>query len=244
MKQFLFILFLFNTTIYISQIRNGIVNYKYKIEDEYIPKEKFKKEKNQKLKINLNFINESLKNNQNKLIFTLKFNKHSSEYSMNKIIEVDIDKQLKYAIIVNRGKQVYYNSLNEKIIIYQTQTWGDQFNVVTNFEELNWELKRETKKIGEYNCFKAILIRNDRIVEAWYTPQVNLRYGPKNYGGLPGLILELKENNITYYVSKLSFNLKKDIDINIPEKNKRISQEDYNRMRKKIKQKLYNRLKN
>ena len=77
-----------------------------------------------------------------------------------------------------------------------------------------WELHDETKKIGEYLCFKATtfytttnpkgkVFKHD--FTAWYTPQIPYRFGPVGYGNLPGLIIELQGAKFTYGVKKMEF---------------------------------------
>lgn len=48
---------------------------------------------------------------------------------------------------------------------------------------------------------------------AWYCPEIPVPLGPTRYSGLPGLILELHENEIGYIVDKIDFvSLPKKID--------------------------------
>ncbi len=109
----------------------------------------------------------------------------------------------------------------------------------------------ETKRIGQYMCFKATAsvptselswynfswqdLRNkpedDTVkmtqVEAWYTLQIPLRHGPAEYWGLPGLILEVSAGNTTMLCSQIVINPKEKIDIKIPAKGKEITKIDY-----------------
>jgi GLPGLI family protein len=96
-----------------------------------------------------------------------------------------------------------------------------------------WKLHNETKTIGNYICYKATTSRRIvntkgtfyKDVEAWYTPELTVPFGPKGYGGLPGLIIELTEDKITYYATKidLTYKIKK---INKPIKGRIISNKE------------------
>jgi len=234
----LFFLFIskFNS---ICQNIKGTVEYYYKVDESFINDDIIEKEKSQSLKNTLGFLNASLKNNQNKLKFILKFNKSKSMYSMDKVLNIDIDKQLKYAIITTGGDEIYYQELEEKKTIFQTVIFGEEFNVFSYMDSLQWELTREKKKIGKYNCLKAIaILKNKRKVEAWFTPEIPVSFGPKGFGGLPGLILELKENNIIFYPQKVILNQKKDIEIELPKKENTISLEKFNSLNVKAKSSL------
>ena len=100
----------------------------------------------------------------------------------------------------------------------------------------NWQLINETKMIDKFLCYKAILTKtiinrngnkkNIKII-AWYSPSIPLSYGPKDYFGLPGLILEIEERNFRLVASSITF-FDKEIKIDFP-KGKTITQEEYER---------------
>jgi len=74
--------------------------------------------------------------------------------------------------------------------------------------------------------------KNQKIV-AWYCPKININSGPSGYGGLPGLILELKEEGrIVFYASKLNFNLKKKLNVKKEFKGKIVTRKQYNNILK------------
>ena len=57
-------------------------------------------------------------------------------------------------------------------------------------------------------------------ITAWYAPQLKYSYGPKGFGGLPGLILELEQILVIYSAVNIT-NENNNSDISIP-KNKKI----------------------
>ena len=56
---------------------------------------------------------------------------------------------------------------------------------------------------------------------AWYTPMIPASHGPDDFGGLPGLILELNTGNTTMLCTKVVLNPKEEIVIEVPEKEKK-----------------------
>ena len=102
---------------------------------------------------------------------------------------------------------------------------------------VDWKLHSETKKIQDFVCYKAtavIEIINSvgifkRNVVAWYCPKIPVSFGPKGYGGLPGLILEFEEKNITFGAKKITLN-PTNIIIEKPSKYKRVSEIEYEKM--------------
>lgn len=72
---------------------------------------------------------------------------------------------------------------------------------------IKWVLKPETKKIGNFDCKKAIGIFRGRKYICWYTEQIPLSYGPWKIQGLPGLVLEAKteDNFFIVYFKKIKY---------------------------------------
>lgn len=89
----------------------------------------------------------------------------------------------------------------------------------------DWQITSETKKIDKYDCFKAfynhkITVRNGEEhilkVVAWFAPELPYAFGPSEYFGLPGLILELDNNNGSVFQAN-SISLSEKIrDIELP----------------------------
>lgn len=91
--------------------------------------------------------------------------------------------------------------------------------------KLNWQITSESKTIDQYECYKATYSfdyfssrdkkTHTRTIIAWFAPSLPFAYGPKNFHGLPGLILELTENTITFLASKIELS-ESSIEIKIP----------------------------
>ncbi|PQJ68800.1 GLPGLI family protein [Polaribacter butkevichii] len=242
MKRIIILILLFSNIYSLkSQSSSGNVEYKSKIDGSYIKNDLINKEKDENLKNTLIFLNSSLKNNQNKFVFTLNFNRNESVYFMNKILNIDNDRQMKYAIIMNGGNKTFYQDIKNHNVIYKTNVFGEEFNVRSSLYSIKWELTREEKKIGNYKCYKATTFLNKKTkIEAWYSPEIPFSFGPKGFGGLPGLIIELKENNIIYYANKITLNKEKEFAIEFPEKEKIISKEKFDSIGKSAKYKMSN----
>ncbi|WP_306012563.1 MULTISPECIES: GLPGLI family protein [unclassified Allomuricauda] len=142
------------------------------------------------------------------LTYSLRFTKDQSIYQMEKGMGIDDDRQLEAASIV-AGKGVYFYENNGNLII-QKEFAGDLFLVEPDSAEFGWKILDERKMIGEFECIKAIGVNKgfdnkESTVIAWFSPQINIPYGPKQYFGLPGLILEVEDKGIIYYCSSISF---------------------------------------
>jgi GLPGLI family protein len=63
----------------------------------------------------------------------------------------------------------------------------------------NWELKEDTLNVAGYLCQKAECCFRGRNYTAWFAADIPVNNGPWKFGGLPGLILKVYDND-KYYV--------------------------------------------
>jgi len=143
------------------------------------------------------------------------------------------------------GNSVLYKNIAKKQFEEGSDLMGKRFIVKGELTEYEWKLTGETKKIGNYNCQKAV---NSRIVDAkkfstgmkemevtkdtivttaWFTTDIPVSNGPDKYYGLPGLILEVQRANRTIICTKIELNPSEKIKIEKPKKGKVVSPEEY-----------------
>lgn len=138
------------------------------------------------------------------------------------------------------GSDVLYKNILEKRMAKKTELMGKVFLIKDNLGTHDWKLTGETKNIGNYTCYKAVYeieseeskidmidgevkekkVIKKRSIVAWYTPEVPISNGPSNYGGLPGLILEVNDGDQTIVCSEIVLNPKEIKEINEPTKGK------------------------
>lgn len=109
----------------------------------------------------------------------------------------------------------YYGRIKQQTHNYITENLREDFGkFLVSRPYQKWKLYDETKQIGEYLCFKATTFHITKNPKgkvfkhnfiAWYTPQIPHKFGPAGYGNLPGLIIELQGENVTYGVKKIQF---------------------------------------
>ena len=145
------------------------------------------------------------------------------------------------------GTDVLYKNIKEKRMANKTDLMGKIFLIKDNLVSYDWELTGETKNIGNYTCYKAVFEKEEESIEikmidgevkeekgmkkrtivAWYTPDVSISNGPKNFGGLPGLILEVNDGNETIMCSEIVLNPKEVKEIKEPIKGKIVTREKF-----------------
>lgn len=174
--------------------------------------------------------------------YELIFNDSLSVFKINEEMQSDNVKSNRLASSLIGGKR--YKNLKDSVNIKQKEFLGELFNIYTPFDNYNWIITKETKKISSYTCYKAVakIVESDFIrkkemeylIEAWFTLEIPVPFGPAGIDGLPGLVLEGSSNNgaTVFYVTKLNLLNNKEsaeeaIDLS---KGKNISKKDYNRM--------------
>lgn len=87
-------------------------------------------------------------------------------------------------------------SFTEKIV-------KDNYWYIQDIDDLNWEILPETKEVAGFVAQKAKASFSGRDYTAWFTTEIPISEGPYKFRGLPGLILEISDNN-DYYTFKLN----------------------------------------
>ena len=196
--------------------------------------------------------------------FTLTFNKQECLYE--KIQELEKPEtnsgQMSVSISLSSEGRKYLN-LKDKIAIVEDEIFDKEYLKVDALKSFDWKLIDETKKIGDFNCFKAETIipvshkekqayeeflkrqeekktsglfdmpePKDKVITAWYFPEVPVSFGPNNYFGLPGLILELDEETNIILCSKVTLINKETSKIKKPNNGKKITSAEFDKIQK------------
>ncbi len=233
MKYFCVFLFLFLYNTSYSQ-RQDSVKITYKINFNLFKNLKFTDDlKKQYVKE----MDKKTQNISNKISYTLSVNNQASVFKMDDVLLAD--KEMYLLGFFKKGIH-YVDGKNNYIV--KKDVNGEIFLIHKKIHK-NWIITSESKVIKGYKCFKAIqtekrIIKNkihkNKII-AWFCPSLNYSYGPLGYGGLPGLILELeKKNEIKFFVDEIVINPMIDLKINKPKNGIIVTEEEYNKLRKKM----------
>ncbi len=93
-------------------------------------------------------------------------------------------------------------------------------------EKKEGEVAKDSTKASD-DPMDDIEMRKELLITAWFTPQIPVKNGPGEYGGLPGLILELNADRTTILCSKIVLNTKDGETIEKPTKGKEVTREEY-----------------
>ncbi len=202
--------------------------------------------------------------------YLLNFNKYESVYEEEQKLETPSANSGGFSVRVessgNGGKT--YKNIKEKVQIVEEAFFGKEFLITDSLKIWKWELKNETKKIGNYTCYKAVAIDpvteedlkryedfkkqqetaktaffimdepKDRVTTVWYTPEIPIGQGPGGFWGLPGLILEANFDETVILCSKIILNPKDKIEIKKPKKGKKVTKKEYDSLIEKQLEKM------
>jgi GLPGLI family protein len=95
----------------------------------------------------------------------------------------------------------------------------------------DWTVTNETKQIGQYKTRKATIQLNDVLYTAYFTDEISLYDGPKNFCGLPGLIIRLESGNTVLEMVKIE-KLPSTFALRIPEIHQWLSEKAFEKYKK------------
>ncbi len=186
--------------------------------------------------------------------FTLQFNRNESLYEEVVELEKEGQRGMRFMSMFTGGGGTYYKNIKENRYTDQTEFFGKTFLIKDSLEKLDWKIEKETKSIGNYICQKATAMRirealtikgnpregmkDSAVVDtiyltAWFTMQIPVSHGPGQYHGLPGLILELNDGDITILCTKVSLNTKETVSIEEPDSGEEVNEEEYQEITQK-----------
>lgn len=171
-----------------SQITAGKITYERKTN----LMKKFTDERSKK------WINESNKNVLD--VFELYFNDSLSVYLP---VEDPTQKGMMGMATVKNSVVQNVNS-GSRLSIYNV--WGELAYIQDSTIKREWKITDSKRKIGKYNCTKAIYKLNDTTrIYAWFSEEIIPSVGPETYQGLPGAILGLatEDGGVVYFAKKV-----------------------------------------
>lgn len=159
--------------------------------------------------------------------------------------------------VESSGDGLTYKNIKTKLLLVEEEFFGKEFLITDSLKVYQWELQNETKKIGDFTCYKALSVDRvsqedldkyeadkvkqdtaktafftvsepkERVITVWYTPEIAVSQGPGAFWGLPGLIMEANYDDTIILCSKIVLNPKKKVEIKMPKKGKRVTKLEY-----------------
>ncbi|MFT3932518.1 MAG: GLPGLI family protein [Chitinophagaceae bacterium] len=129
------------------------------------------------------------------------------------------------------NNETYKNYAAEKIVELR-ELGPKKYIIEDTLRKLAWKLSDDTMTVKGYACKKATAKnrQGDDII-AWYTEAIPVSSGPEQFGGLPGLILQMNIGDSFIQFSALSVNVSDSKQIvKIPSGAKKVSRQEFQKM--------------
>lgn len=224
-KTVILCVFLFVPLLGFSQIQSGEVTY------SVVMKEGITSSNLQHLRFE-----QELRQELQGLQLRLRFNRTKSQFRLVQTLPFDYDDvKAQMAINTVNGNDNYYTDINQRKIIHDKDFLGNSVLILIMMDDQNWKLTQESKRIGEYLCYKAIGQekffdkRNEPLIlfyNVWYCPELPYSFGPYKTSGLPGLVLEMELGRFTYSATDISFS-NDEVKIDIPNSDQIITKTEF-----------------
>ncbi|MEE9348703.1 MAG: GLPGLI family protein, partial [Flavobacteriaceae bacterium] len=207
------VLFLISFLMFYSSFSQfqGIVKYIGSVDTSNIEKKIDSLDKVKKDKVVLKDALYKVLSDTKSINYTLEFNSNESKF-YKETSELEVKNVSFNLTEILGGKGLFYCKLKDRELLTQMEAYGEDFLISKNIDSLKWKLLNISKKIGKYNCYKATT--QERVVNskgiffkevvAWYTLDIPVSFGPKNFNNLPGLILQLKIDKFLFKAINIS----------------------------------------
>ena len=184
--------------------------------------------------------------------YELTFNTTESSFKEEEKIDAISGATDSWGAYFTRGD--HYKNISSNKLVQSQEFYGKRFLIKDTLYKIDWSISTESKKIGNYTCYKAKAFvpynelnwynfswsdlrstenkeGNDEenliIVEAWYTPQIPMAQGPAEFWGLPGLILEVSAQNTTLLCTEVALTKEIKLQIDTPDNGTEITKTAY-----------------
>lgn len=158
---------------------------------------------------------------------------------------------------IKQSGGILYKNVQKTTYIQEDEVMGKAFLIQDKLKPKLWKLHNEYKQIGQYKCQKAsfsetrtrniMTMHNDEIktetkvdtitTVAWFATEIPVSNGPELFWGLPGLIMQVTSGERTLICTSLTLNPKEGVEIDIPKKGKKVTQDDFEAIQsEKVKQ--------
>lgn len=84
---------------------------------------------------------------------------------------------------------------NNNHVLFTYNLFDVDYLVDDELPKMEWQLTAEKREFDKLTCYKATTKFRGRNWTAWYSPDISINYGPWKFYGLPGLIVEIKDDS-------------------------------------------------
>ncbi|PIY10283.1 MAG: hypothetical protein COZ18_06230 [Flexibacter sp. CG_4_10_14_3_um_filter_32_15] len=131
------------------------------------------------------------------------------------------------------GDEIIYRNTNEPVCTSQSYIFNKAFVVTDSLPTYEVTYTEETKQIGPFKAYKAILKQNEEeVAQVWYTKEISYAHSPLKMYVEDGLVLEILKKDGTKVIFKEFLKvLPKEIPLEKPNKGKTLTQSEFDMLK-------------
>jgi len=166
-----------------------------------------------KLTINDNLIGKRI---QNYIVYISKLKSIEFIKNSEPIASKESNNEVRDVTVISDTKPYFLlKDFSSKKIILSNNINVKRFLIKDTLNQFEWNLTKEKKKIGNFNCKKASTNFRGRNYIAWYAEDIPIQNGPWKFCGLPGLIVNIYDDKFVFNYELTGIDLKPNFDKNI-----------------------------
>ena len=95
--------------------------------------------------------------------YTLNFTQSESSFKENAKLDMPGTRGPRWGASTGQGS--IYKNLKDRKMVEDVEQFSKRFLITEDMEQPQWQLSGETKKIGQYTCYKATMIKVDKSID-------------------------------------------------------------------------------
>ncbi len=157
----------------------------------------------------------------------------TSVYEIKQIDEESNSNSNSNVLVMGTGVEgdIIYRNYKTNKFIRQTDFMSRTFLIEGKLLENDWKITSEAQKIGNYLCRKAVLKQDTNEIIAWFTDEIPSNDGPREYYGLPGLVLKVQTTSSIIEATNIVISKEK-VELKKPTKGKKVTREEFQKIKK------------
>ena len=213
--QILIVLIIFNIKLLAQQSQSGCINYQYTTNT---------------FGIDITQTAQLIFNNGQSIFVHTKGDKGFINQSSKKVAEGDNVRTIIGSWYQDTFGIVFFKNLKTKKLVrrefFETTPYVAE---EPKLPKMKWQIAKEQRKIGKFNCQKATTRFRGRNYTAWFTMAIPISDGPWLLNGLPGLILEAVDdkNEVRFIFSSAEIPNTSNLIIQAPTDGEKVNWETY-----------------
>lgn len=169
---------------------------------------------------------------KNETLYTLEFSEGKSSYSKGEGEGYASGGNATVIQFTEKGYQFYKDQKTKKAV-EKNSILNKQFLIEEDLMAFDWKVETDgAEEIAGYKVTKASATSaNGEAITAWFTTDVPVNDGPRQYWGLPGLILKVEAADLTIQAKSLTL-AKEKRSISVPEEGEVVSRTQFEETKK------------